>query len=263
MKVALLIIGHLRTFYQCRDSWNEPLLDKYDVDVFMHLWDVAGTRLDMRIGPSDDSSRAKEDLTPIEFDDEFIQKTAGFKEIVVESYSDLHRKFLKYSKEPRRWKPPTVRIVNIYSQWYKVQECFKLAEANEKYDVVIKFRPDVKIHKLPDLTKVHGGVVWTPTYPGFESAPVEKRQIESIHDWMAIGNQYDMKLFCSLYDNLTKIYEFAQKKSSSKNWQELDDWNPMIRQHYFYNPHLVVRSNLILNNLKNYAHPDIELEIIR
>lgn len=38
LKVALQLSGHLRTFKQCAPTLYQYLLDKYDVDIFMHTW---------------------------------------------------------------------------------------------------------------------------------------------------------------------------------------------------------------------------------
>lgn len=259
MKVAFLLAGHLRTFYRCLETWQTTLFDKYDVDIFLHTWDKSGLRLDYREDPNPGYHTCREDLSLFSFDEKFKEATKNFKAVVIDSHDEFYNRFLAEGRKAINAAPPSIRVVYLYSQWYKVQKAFELAEQTNKYDVVIRCRPDVAIFKMPDFKYLVPGTIWIPVYPTYLGHPPEQQQTEDMHDILGVGNQIDMKKYCSLYSNMDNLWEFAERKRPVHTYIGLEHYHAS----YFYNPHLLLRGHFTLTGLRSFADVEIKYEIVR
>jgi hypothetical protein len=88
---------------------------------------------------------------------------------------------------------------NVCSMFYNNQKAFELIEKyslekNIKYDVVIKFRPDIEVENLPDINKITPNTVYFPAWPVYGKY--------NTNDQLGFGNFQTMKIYSYVYDNM-------------------------------------------------------------
>ena len=152
MKIAVCLSGHYRTHDTTFLNSYKKLYSKYDCDVFLHTWNINGSRINYQ-GVYRNDEDAMEDLTPLIWTSKQLKQKFNFKEVVLEDYKQPHQKFLNDSKLVREKRNniqalKNRRVVHLYSMWYKALKCYQMMElyakqTNTKYDIVIKTRPDL------------------------------------------------------------------------------------------------------------------------
>lgn len=231
MKIAVCLSGHYRTYDTTFNNWYEKLYSKYDCDVFLHTWDVNGTR----VGFQNDEV-AVEDLTPLEWTSDQLKQKYGFADVVIESYKALHGKFVTESAvaRERRNNIPELknrRAVHLYSMWYKALKCFELVEhRNDKYDMVIKSRPDLIIFDPTIQTTYQYEHLPTFSLEEIENDTITIPQFNKSnepHDYFAVGNMELMSKYHQLYNHMSylldniKLEEFLNPHTLLYNYTEL------------------------------------------
>jgi hypothetical protein len=88
-----------------------------------------------------------------------------------------------------RYKRPETNIKNMWSMYYHNKKCYEMIEKSQKkYDYIIKFRGDISYENFN-----------IPT--GIDSIYIPKsNDFGGINDQIAIGNNENMKWYCSLID---------------------------------------------------------------
>jgi hypothetical protein len=167
MKVAILLAGQPRFF-----RINNSILDlkqKYNADVFIHTWSIkdedfyvspyAPTVWEKKINDVDDyikMYKPKDFLIEDALTDEFINSEQII-EIGNSKISTLKKRNIE--KDPRivsEWVKNFFEVGknNLYRWFYSIKMCANLAK-NHNYDVYIITRPDVLIHKFPNIDLEH------------------------------------------------------------------------------------------------------------
>ncbi len=130
MKIALLICGTSRNYKENYITWKKYLLDLYDVNIFIHTYDVDGYYL------NNVNNFNKNDLLDL----------LKPKKYLIESFNDKTNDFKKQIKTQflRRGSP---KPESIKSQLYSIYMVNQLKKLDEKengyvYDIVIKIRFD-------------------------------------------------------------------------------------------------------------------------
>jgi hypothetical protein len=110
---------------------------------------------------------------------------------------------------PEKWKSvsythESVRPQNMCSMYYNNKKAFELIEEhmknnNIKYDLIVKFRPDIMNDKFPIFFITEDNEVCTPGehvfgWPG-------------INDMIAFGNFESMKVYSSMYDYIDEYID--------------------------------------------------------
>lgn len=204
-KIAVVINGHLRTFEKTYKSFVKNILydNTNNVDVFIHTWETLGAQpsrgREHDIGYDTISTKSKTS----EIENIFRPKT-----IIIDSY-DIKNIILDYTKMAKltqaEYKGFYGDNLNDYcSMLYSMNQSIMLMNNYEKinnikYDIVIKYRPDILSVQKVDITNYAytDNVVYTPNIATYYT--------NGMNDQMAIGNGEVMKSYMSIY---TKIIQY-------------------------------------------------------
>ena len=138
MKIALLLHGLTRRYDISYPFIKEFIIDKFNADVFISCWDNQVKEENIGKGDNLDLQKMIDLYNPIAYDQEIYND-----EIEKKFVSE---KFLKIFHNPKtHYKNNWSRLFAFY---YKIWKCNELKKEYEikykfKYDVVIKWRPDV------------------------------------------------------------------------------------------------------------------------
>ena len=147
MKTALVLTGHLRTFFSNYPFFEENVIKRYKPDIYMDLWDTFGYWDD-----NDDLGFKKEseliDIISIK------NKLDNLVYLNVENYSDKRYEFEQRAKQFERIKVVypsggTARPINVISMWFKRYQAIQ--NIQYEYDKVILTRPDIRISEPVNL----------------------------------------------------------------------------------------------------------------
>jgi hypothetical protein len=155
MKLALVLTGHIRTFEQNFHLFKDNILEMYDTDVYMDIWDTYGFW--------DDGSSFKEtekvDTRKIEslfFNKTFKNVCNNLVWLNVEDYDDFKQGFIEEAKKYDKTKIWYSRPENVISMWRKRKNVFDMVNFenrwNKAYDRVILTRPDIKLYDVPHFS---------------------------------------------------------------------------------------------------------------
>ena len=182
MKVCLLLSGHMRNSEEVFPYFKSNLLDRYDVDTFISVWDSSTIYVH--------TPKIYENIKlfkPIAFEMENYE--AGFQQIFWDIVKDNEYKL-----------ETNANLVSAYSMWYKTMRVNQLKQTHSKlfgeYDIVIKTRPDIKIESPIELIQPMDNTIYVPK--GWDWS-------EGIGDLMAYGKPNVMDTYCNLTHNFKDI----------------------------------------------------------
>ena len=175
MKVALLISGYLRSFNTNLPSLKKQILDKFEnVDVYIHIT-KNGDKEDKYLNINNDIDYINNVLNPICL---------------------LCEENLTLSDD--------VKVNNTLNSWfkyYKLNELKKeIEEIKGKYDLVIKYRPDINITSEifnKDLTK---DLIYIPSDSKIDKSKLVNKNDKYICDIFAFGNSKIMDYYFYIYE---------------------------------------------------------------
>jgi len=175
MKVALLIAGYLRCFENNVESLKKHLLDIYDVDVYIHITDCEESKY---LNKPIDINKITEWLNP--------------KMIIISKNFEFNNKFN-----------------NLYNQNYKFYMLNKKRieiekVENIKYDVVIKFRPDINLQQNFDFKNIEN-VIYIPKDDKLDISKLKNHDDKFLCDIIAYGPYDLMNSYFELYLNLDNL----------------------------------------------------------
>lgn len=241
MKIALLMSGHARTYDRTFHGWNDYLLSKYDVDVFLDLWDTLGHRDNVQDGR--DNLSGVIDTKAVDVNN--ICDIWNPVSIHIEKYDNiLHEYFRERAKEWYRLRDEfnlrkIDRPLANFSMWYKWKSAFRLLR--DDYDLVIRTRPDVILRNtLPPEVFLDPSYVYIPIAGSWGG--------DEISDYMTIGTQEQIQKICNLYDDLDKMKKWAVK---------IGDFTKVLYPHKMLHYYMDVMINL------SYKQINIDCEIVR
>lgn len=257
-KIALCFSGHARTFYFTKQFWQHHLLSKYEVDVFIHLWDTVGprsfgpNRTEYSPEPRTDYDSGILHSDSIEITD--IINTWNPKSIVSERYEDMHDAFVNgvqpiLNERDRRGIPAGFEHhhpLSVRSMLYKRFKCNELKqqveiESGKKYDLVIQTRPDVAItSELLSIVENDTSVLYFHNCRSTTPDP-------EINDYGCVGTSENVDTWCNLYN---KVDELFDKLKHDDNFFK------------FLNPHKMYVQYLASEG-QPYKEMDIGLSIVR
>jgi hypothetical protein len=137
MKIALCLSGQARSFKKGFEYHKKNLLDKYDVDVFIHTWKADGI------------DELAELYKPVDIQIE---------EPLTEDYDS----FYTNTPNPAKW-PPRFTVAMFYSM-YKTKEMKVSYEMKNKftYDWVVKSRPDYALNIVIPFEELDNTKLYAP-----------------------------------------------------------------------------------------------------
>lgn len=177
MKIAIIISGYLRSFEHNIETLKENLLNIYDVDIYIHIT----------------NNNEKKYVNYTKTIDE-INKNLNPKVMIVtenikfnNEYNDLYNQNYKFY------------ILNK-----KRQEIEKIE--NIKYDVVIKFRPDIYLQeKFIFNNNLEEDIIYIPIDTKIDKLKLKNPNDKYICDMIAYGPSSMMDKYFELYSNLNDL----------------------------------------------------------
>ena len=236
-KVAVVLSGNLRTFEKTANSFFTNYLGnlKDKTDVFIHTYD--------NIGNID--SYNNESISDIKTIDKLSEINLLYnpKDILIDSAEDSSKiidEFVSNIQIDQSTKN-NFRGGNLKaysSMYYSMKKSLELMENYEsknnfKYDVIIRLRSDLMFLKPFDFSKAIDKIL----LPN-----VGKYYTGGMNDQFAIGNNHDMKIYLSLYDNLQNYFK-----------------NKVLK---IFRPEFLIRYHLEINNIK-FSEEEINYYILR
>jgi hypothetical protein len=137
MKIALCLSGQARSFKKGFEYHKKNLLDKYDVDVFIHTW------------KADDIEELTELYKPVDI-------------LIEDSLTDDFDSLYTNTPNAEKW-PPRFTVAMFYSM-YRSNEMKVTHEMKEKftYDWVIKSRPDYALNVVIPFGELDNTKLYAP-----------------------------------------------------------------------------------------------------
>lgn len=196
-KVALLLPGLTRSAKLCYDSIYEHILSKYDVDVYMHVWDVSNVSLDNK-------------NSEVEISIDEVVDLYKPKKIVVDKYFDkideLLNKVKNYDTSLCHGVPD-----RTISAFYKIQSCFDLIEDKDQYDLIIRGRIDILLNEDLNLEIIDENCINIPSFQNRETTNIGEyyysipNDSHGILDVFSVGNYDNMEKYCNVFKNLDDL----------------------------------------------------------
>lgn len=226
MRIAVCLSGHFRGLQACLPTWQQHLLDP---DHEFHFFVCTGTSIEPNGGDTIWSL--------VDFLNQHLQvKKLKTTESVLGPYPALYqeRNYFKYN------------VQNVVSMYDKIKQanllkCEYEKEQGFRYDVVIRFRPDIYLRSQIDIVN-----------------DLDKWHIPKFGDWAGLNDQMlwsnsaNMDFACGLSDDILSYLEedsnlpFNPEALLKKRWQK--SGCPLLRPNILY--------QLARNN--SYMLPDSE-----
>lgn len=246
MKVAVCLTGHVRNFIDCKQSFIEQVVNKYNPDIFVHTWDEYGYgRNGSPTNPINEETLLaieKNKHLGLASNTEFLRGTPkvnfgvlsdlNIKELVVENYNDIEKEIITIAEKVNvKWDidyPP-----NFISSLRKIKLCNDLRKNYEKtyginYDIVIRTRFDLIYYdlKIEKTNNFH-----TPISHSYHA----------VSDIFSYSSPNLMDKFCTFYDSLNEYNE----------------------QNIHFNPHNLIMHHLESKNIPYIKDGNLNLDILR
>lgn len=186
MNIALLLTGFIRQYSQCQESIVKNIIEKYNTDVYISTWDKS-------------QSYAKSEVTGVDYYSVINQPyVKGFSVLDYDFYMK-NKTFIEFQSRlddifttnERAKQHGSFWVERLRDQWYGVKNGFMLIP-NGIYDIIIRCRMDMKVNNF-DIQ-----------YDGFTTPKSHPKN--PYNDHFAYGNEYQMRKYCSLYDEIELMY---------------------------------------------------------
>lgn len=176
MRIALCISGQPRSFKAGYEYYKKNLLDKHDVDVFIHTWDTSG----------------------MEWKDAAILYDTRFIRIDRPLTDDLDRKYT-HTPDATKW-PPRFTVSALYSQFRSCLLKIDHEVETQQYDWVIRTRFDFALPVEIPFDRLSKDHLYMPPC-----------RTKAFGDWLgndqfAIGSSDTMNRYMSTYLNIDRYY---------------------------------------------------------
>lgn len=178
MKIALIISGYLRSLKNNIESLKENLLNLYDVDIYIHITNSKENKyINNTISIDEINTILKPKVMIITDNIKFDNK-----------YNDLYNQNFKFY------------IIN-----QKRLEIEKIE--NIKYDVVMKFRPDIYLQEKILIEMVNNDVIYIPKDNKIDKTKLKAINDNYICDIIAYGSPNIMNKYFDMYMHLDSLVE--------------------------------------------------------
>lgn len=246
MKVALCLSGHVRNFIDCKSSFVEQVVNKYNPDIFVHTWDEYGYgRNGSPTNPINEKTLLaieKNKHLGLSSNTEFLRGTPkvnfdilsdlNVKEMCVENYDDIEDEIVKIAEKVKvKWDidyPP-----NFISALRKIKLCNDLRKKyqeinNVDYDIIVRSRFDL----------IYYGIILEETE--LFHTPISQ-SYHAVSDIFSYSPSNLMDKFCTFYDCLNEYNE----------------------QNVHFNPHNLMMHHLTVKDIPYIKDGNLNLDILR
>ncbi len=254
MKVALLISGYLRTLKHNIPNIQEKIIDAFDnVDTYIHITSSESI--------SDKYYNKGNSIDDIEFIEERLKPVVILKE--------NNYKFAVNSQEN-----------NVYNTWFKYYKLNNLKKLNEnvlgKYDLVIKYRPDLNIASSDIFTNILDTSIHIPAESLIDKNKLKNEYDPAICDIFAYGSSDLMDRYFDIFSNLECLISKHGYVSETLLYYYLNEQNILYSEDQISYSMLLSQCNtfaicgdsgsgksMLSNILKNYFSNPFTLECDR
>jgi hypothetical protein len=214
MKVALCLSGQTRNWIGCRDTIKKYIIEPLNADVFFHTWSVKGEKVGLTTIPNDTPivGNLSEFFKPIVSEIE-VPNYDNFKKLDISNYFNT--------------------LMMHYSIW-KANELKRIYEVDNgfKYDLVIRCRFDLEIHKF-DINDTLSNIVNTIYLPPNKNIDIvfpipmeEKFQFNGIsympNDQLAYSSSDGMDYYSKIWeierDNMHRYMNHPEGSLTDHLW---------------------------------------------
>ena len=204
MKIALCLSGQTRNWKSSYDSIKTQIIEKYNVDVFIHTWDVEG-----KMVPHHFIENYNDNFDKVNY--EFIDYYKP-KKIQIDSpeYDTFKKKINKSI------------FYNTLMMWYSIDKSNELRkeyefENNIKYDIIIRCRFDLFFENFV-INDVNNNTIYLPPNENINNPFTSemRRMLKDVgptympNDQLAYGSSDSMDWYCKLYKIInSNIYKYT------------------------------------------------------
>jgi uridine kinase len=181
MNVALIISGYLRSFELNIENIKSNIINRFDnVDVYIHI--------------------TKNE----ESDDKYLNYTEDLINSLINKLNPviLHEPNYEINSDKK-----TNDVKNSWLKFYKLNTLKSLNETNQKYDVVIKYRPDLNILSDDIFKKIDEDVIYIPKDSKIDISKLNKKDDKFLCDIFAYGSSKIMDTYFVIYNHLDNLIE--------------------------------------------------------
>jgi len=201
MRVALLISGYIRTFDINIPSLKEKILNKFsNIDIFLHI--------------TKEENKQDKYLNIINGDDVNKIKTILNPKVIIE--------------EDNLFLSSDIKINNTTNTWLKYFKLNQLKKNYEeifgKYDLVIKYRPDLNIESEISFD-IESGFIYIPSDSKIDKSKLIRKDDKYICDIFAYGDSESMNKYFDLYINLPSLMEKYGSISETLLFKYFNDYH--------------------------------------
>lgn len=216
MRVAIQFYGFMRHYETTFPLWKR-LIDKYNVDVFIHTWDTEEYKDYSDIIDFDSSGQLP---NPKPLDIDRVTSLFSPKGFVADKYTDYHNKFVEkvswmesFRKEylannPERTEMAYCRFTSYASMYYKWA---RVSQLKQKYEIDNDFIYDYVVHARVDFALTDLFIfdnitqIITPPWPNTTETQPWVNYASGLNDYWAYGPSKAMDAYCSVYYNMEKV----------------------------------------------------------
>lgn len=213
MKTALLISGYLRTLKYNISNIQEKIINQLgNVDVYIHI-----TKNENKSDKYYNNRNSKTDI-------EFIERHLNPVVLLQES------NYLFSSNNLEN---------NIYNSWFKYYKLNNLKKENEKalgkYDLVIKYRPDLNITGNIVFPKILDDLIYIPKESLIDENKLRTKEDPSLCDIFAFGSSESMNKYFEIYNNLQSLIpSYGTVSETLLSYYLNNNYIPYIKQDIKY-----------------------------
>lgn len=181
MNVALIISGYLRSFELNIENIKSNIINRFDnVDVYIHI--------------------TKNE----ESDDKYLNYTENLINSLINKLNPviLHEPNYEINSDKK-----TNDVKNSWLKFYKLNTLKSLNETNQKYDLVIKYRPDLNILSDDIFKKTDEDVIYIPKDSKIDINKLNKKDDKFLCDIFAYGSPKIMDTYFDIYNHLDYLIE--------------------------------------------------------
>jgi hypothetical protein len=216
MKVAFTFSGLIKDINKTYPSY-QPLIEKYQPDIFFSTWDIENSE------NGDTIQNFKDKYNPVKIE---VDNWEAWKATY---WSLIEPNYIVPPLNPYEWNK--AKSPGIFSMWYKIQKANHLTKlVNKEYDIVVKLRTDLELSSnfeliLNDYLNIPHGSCAISDWEGCWGP----------HDFMYYGKPKYM-------DYTTGLFYFISKYHQEGN--------------YMYPPENLLRHHLSQKNIPIRFYPD-------
>lgn len=239
MKIALSLTGHMRNYDEVFHDLKKNILEKFDVDIYIHTYDTLGYTLNAnrRSGSVGSYEVDGFDKTSPSINEDHIRNLYKPKTMIVEKWKEIESSMIDGCSfiKRERYRGPTENPMNpwcmfrkIYLSWLDIQN------SGKHYDYVIRHRPDMFI-STPPIPE--DDFILIPEEFGYKDFGV-------LCDCFAIGKTNIMEKYFNMWTKIKKNYEDTQ-----------EEWERTNSPHIQWNPHVFLEYHLRKENVSFKSLP--------